>query len=138
MKLFYCLILFSLVVSCHSYEAPYSVLETAEDIEKEEFLSLMKQDSINKQYAAAESLEILLGDNHNSSRISLIINNGSACDVIVRLAGDKSYRMPIPANGRNFIVIPKGKYEIRANLCGYLFSSTKIFTDSVTMRISDK
>lgn len=126
-----------LLIGCDTYSSPTSVRRTAEQIESEEFNALIKQDSINKQITAAESLEVLLGDDPDENRVSLIINNSSNCNVIVRFAGEKSYNLPIPKNSRNFIVIPKGTYAMGANLCRSRFSSTKTFYDSATMTLTE-
>lgn len=137
MKNFVSFLVLFFIASCGSYSAPTAVKRTAQQIEKEEFESLMKLDSINKQITAAESLDVLLGDDPDENRVSLIINNSSYCNIIVRFAGAQSYNLPVPANGRNFIVIPKGSYAMGANLCRSRFSSNKTFSDSATMTLTE-
>lgn len=97
----------------------------------------MEKDSISKKETAAESLEVLLNGDPNDKRVSLIINNASNCDIIVRFAGAKSYNLPVRKNFRNFIVIEKGTYSMGANLCNSRFSKTKTFDDSLTVTLSE-
>ena len=106
-------------------------------MEKAEFDELIKQDSINKNSTAAESLDVLLNEDPNDKRISVMINNNSNCNIIVRFAGDKFYNLPILRNRKNFIVIDKGNYSIGANLCTARYSATKTFTESVTMTLTE-
>lgn len=113
------------------------VRQTAEQMEKQEFDMLMKQDSINKHQTAAESLDVLLNEDPNDKRVSLIINNNSNCNIIVRFAGEKFYSLPIYRNSKNFIVIDKGTYSLGANLCRARYSATKTFDDSATMTLSE-
>lgn len=128
------------MLSCETYNSvPKNVpRQTAEQMEKQEFDTLMKQDSINKHQAAAESLDVLLNENPNDKRVSLIINNNSNCNIILRFAGEKFYNLPIYKNNKNFIVVDKGTYSLGANLCNSRFSATKTFEDSATMTLSEK
>ena len=131
-------ILILTLFSCATYEpsAP-SRPRTAQEIERGEFKALMEKDSISKKETAAESLEVLLNGDPNDKRVSLIINNASNCDIIVRFAGAKSYNLPVRKNFRNFIVIEKGTYSMGANLCNSRFSKTKTFDDSLTVTLSE-
>lgn len=139
MKIF--LFLFSLalfvVFSCSTYEMASSPKRTAQEIEKEEFENLIKIDSLNKQNNAAESLDILLNGSPNDSRISLIVNNNTSCNIILRLSGSKIYNLPIIKNRKNFIVVEKGTYALGANLCSSRYSSTRFLDDSITLTLSE-
>ncbi len=111
--------------------------QTAEQMEKQEFEMLMKQDSIHKHQTAAESLDVLLNENPGEKRVSLIINNNSNCNIIVRFAGEKFYNLPIYRHSKNFIVVEKGTYSLGANLCNARYSATKTFDDSATMTLAE-
>lgn len=126
------------VVSCGSYEPAASksvATKSAAELEKEEFKELWKKDSIEKSNTAAVSLNVLLSDNPNEKRVSVMVKNTSNCDIILRFAGEKAYNLPIKKNDKNFLVIEKGEYYLGANLCHSRFSSGKTFTDSVTLTL---
>ena len=129
-------ILFS-VVSCTALETPSAPRRTAQEIEKEEFSTLMTQDSLRRKKTAAESLEILLNENASSNRVSIIVNNNSNCNIILRFSGVKSYNLPIYRNNKNFIVIDKGTYGLGANMCSSRYSGSMTFDDSVTLNVTE-
>ena len=126
-----------LVLSCASMDTSTTRTRTAQEIEAPEFAILIKQDSINKHQNAAESLDVLLNENSNDSRVSVIINNNSNCNIIVRISGNKSYNLPIRKNFRNFILIEKGTYSMGANLCRARYSNTKTFGGSTSLTLSE-
>lgn len=125
-----------LLFSCATTPAPV-VRQTSEQMERAEFEALMKLDSINKNQNAAESLDILLNDGDDGKRVSVIINNKTNCNIIVRFAGAQFYNLPIYKNRMNFIVLEKGSYAVGANLCSSRYSSYLQFTDSVTLSLSE-
>lgn len=111
---------------------------TAEAMEAAEFAELMKQDSLNKDRVVAESLDLLLNEEVSSRRISVMINNHTDCNIIVRFSGDRFYSLPIAKRSKNFIIIEKGDYVLGANLCRARYTVSKTFTDSVTMTLSEQ
>ncbi len=132
----------AIVLSCTTPAPLYPPVEptipkvvTPEEKERSEFEVLMEQDSIRKHQTAAESLDILLNDHPNESRISLIVYNESNCNMILRFTGPEDRSLPIYANDKNFIVLPKGTYALRSKLCRKVYASTKIFRESLTLRI---
>lgn len=127
------------IISCEVYPTASKtpVRQTAEQMEKAEFDMLMKQDSINKHQTAAESLDVLLNEDPNNKKVSLIIYNTSNCNIILRFAGKKFYNLPIYKNNKNFILVEKGSYSLGANLCNARYSATKTFDDSITMTLSE-
>lgn len=109
----------------------------AERDEAYEFGQLMVQDSINKMDTAAESLDLLLNGSPLDNHVSLLINNNSNCDIIVRFAGDSNYNVPVRKNFRNFVVLEKGNYLVSANLCKTRYEVRKTVTESATLTLSD-
>lgn len=137
---FFSLLLF--LSSCQTkrpvVRAPFpeqKVAEVTKSPEEIEFESLMKEDSIRKHQTAAESLDILLNGNANGSKISLIVYNDSKCNMILRLKGPEERSLPIYAEKMNFIVLDRGVYALRGQLCRAKYAATKIFNDSQTIRI---
>ena len=124
------------LASCGTYST--TPQQTAEQMEKAEYDELMKQDSINKHAAAAESLDVLLNEDPKDKRVSLIIKNTTNCNIIVRFAGEKFYNLPIPKNGKNFIVLQKGSYSLGANLCKTRYSSMRDINESITLTLSER
>jgi hypothetical protein len=107
-------------------------------MEATEFAELMVLDSINKQETTAESVDLLLNENPVDNRISLLVNNNTDCNIILRFSGDQSYSLPIRKNFRNFIVIEKGNYNVDANLCRSRYASSKTLTESINITISER
>ena len=109
----------------------------AERDEAYEFGQRMVQDSINKMDTAAESLDLLLNGSPLDNHVSLLINNNSNCDIIVRFAGDSNYNVPVRKNFRNFVVLEKGNYTVTSNLCFTRYAVRKTLMDSSTLTLSD-
>lgn len=128
------------LISCGTYETastkPTAV--TAAEMERQEFKELYKKDSLEKRNMAAASLNVLLNDDPDNKLVSVIVKNTSPCDIILRFAGQKPYNLPIKKNDKNFLVIEKGEYYLGANMCHSRFSSSRNFTDSITLTISEK
>ncbi len=122
------------LASCAVQEDKTPIAERAEAYE---FGQLMIQDSINKMDTAAESLDLLLNGSPMDNHVSLLINNNSNCDIIVRFAGDSTYNVPVRKNFRNFVVLEKGNYTVTSNLCFTRYAVRKTLMDSSTLTLSD-
>ncbi|MBW8359325.1 MAG: hypothetical protein K0M63_05925 [Weeksellaceae bacterium] len=135
-RVFLSAVICTLALSCAVQEK--HTLKTAEAMEATEFAELMVLDSINKQETTAESVDLLLNENPVDNRISLLVNNNTDCNIILRFSGDQSYSLPIRKNFRNFIVIEKGNYSVGANLCNSRYVSSKTLTQSINITISER
>ncbi len=109
----------------------------AESTEAYEFGQLMIQDSINKMDTAAESLDLLLNGSPLDNSVSLLINNNSKCNIIVRFVGDTTYNVPVRRKFRNFVVLEKGNYTVTSNLCSTRYAVRKTLMDSSTLTLSE-
>ncbi len=133
-KLYFIAALALVLASCAVQEDKTPIAERAEAYE---FGQLMIQDSINKMDTAAESLDLLLNGSPMDNHVSLLINNNSNCDIIVRFAGDSTYNVPVRKNFRNFVVLEKGNYTVTSNLCFTHYAVRKTLMDSSTLTLSD-
>ncbi len=122
------------VASCAVQEDKTPIAERSEAYE---FGQLMIQDSINKMDTAAESLDLLLNGSPLDNHVSLLINNNSKCNIIVRFAGDTTYNVPVRRKFRNFVVLEKGNYTVTSNLCSTRYAVRKTLMDSSTLTLSE-
>lgn len=133
-KLYSIVALALVVASCAVQEDKTPIAERAEAYE---FGQLMIQDSINKLDTAAESLDLLLNGSPLDNHVSLLINNNSKCNIIVRFAGDTTYNVPVRRKFRNFVVLEKGNYTVTSNLCSTRYAVRKTLMDSSTLTLSE-
>lgn len=134
--------LFLLAVSCAPTlpkEASSSTQEKSIPPAEDEFTELMRLDSLSKHKVAAESIDVLLSSGPDDPRMSLIVRNNSLCNIIVDIADKSSNtrRLPVVAGKINYIVLLKGTYTLKSSICGAMYLSTKEFTDSTTIILSD-
>ena len=80
-------------------------------------------------------LNHLFNNDPKGKEAYLQIKNQSDCNIRVKLEGDKSYYMDIPSKGESYILIPKGYYNISANICNAQYSSLKNITQDMQLKL---
>ena len=105
---------------------------TSSSDESKEFADLYKMHNLKKNVVTAEVLTYLLNnEDPREKNTAAIIENGSGCDIILRLVGvenKKIYNLPIAKRTKNKFVIEKGSYTLRANVCDADYYSQKKFS----------
>lgn len=97
------------------------------DTEASEFNILMSENPIEHKNKTVKILNSLFDNDPNAKECIVLIQNKSDCNIIVRIEGigHTKYRLPVPANGDNSIVIEKGDYLLSSLVCGAQYASQK-------------
>lgn len=125
-----------LVISCEVNQPNYSTEKKPID-EYAEFTTLMEKDKLDKNQRAAEALNLLL-NNDSNTKAAITFNNNTNCNIILRIFGSNDYLLPVPKNGKNFIVLTKGYYNLKYYVCNAANLEHLNITDSKEFTISSK
>lgn len=107
--------------------------------ETEEYEALLKTDALDKNQRAAEAVNQFLNDNITDPRAALLFKNNTNCNIIMRISGNgKNYRIPLEKKNVNYIVVDKGYYQFKAQLCRAEYASSKQLTESLEINLSEK
>lgn len=82
-----------------------------------EFIALLKVDSLTKRQRAAEAVNQFINDSIDAETAAILFRNKSDCNIIVRISGASDYNLPIPKQDINYLVLPKGQYQLKSKLC---------------------
>ncbi|PIE50435.1 MAG: hypothetical protein CSA38_03265 [Flavobacteriales bacterium] len=106
---------------------------------EEEFNRLMSEQSIAKDQKTLEVLNKLFDNDPSSKDTIVLIENKSDCNIVVVMEKNngEEFKLPIPANNENTIVIPKGDYILRSNVCGGTYSSEKTINKSLIIALNN-
>lgn len=127
------MLVLSILNSCESVSYPYR----ADPISQEEsFEELMIIDAVDRKARAIAAANQFLNDGPEDTVAAILIENESNCDVIIKIFGIKNYTLPIPKNGKNFLVVPKGNYSLKGEVCNTIYNSTKNITQSINLKLS--
>lgn len=109
------------------------------DEENEEFKMLMSENPVEHKNRTVKILNSLFDNDPNSAESIVMITNKSKCNMIMRIegVGYTKYRLPIPANGDNTIVVKKGDYLFSAMVCGSQYSSQKTVQKAIMVSLGD-
>ena len=112
-------ILFFTLTSCFStFPSSSTNTSSSNNInETAEFAALIDKDKIGKDQRVAESLNILLNNDSKINKAVITFNNKTNCNLILRIYGSTDYTLPVAKNGKNFIILEKGYYNVKYNLC---------------------
>lgn len=130
-----------LLISCFSIPQSGSNTNSSANTpinESAEFASLMEKDKIDKNQRVAESLNILLNNDPTVTKAVLTFNNKTNCDIILRIFGSTDYLLPIAKNGKNFVILEKGYYNLKYYVCNAANTEHMNITDSKELTISLK
>ena len=111
--LFILMLVLSILNSCETVYYPYK----SDPVEQEEsFEELMERDSVDRKARAIAAVNQFLNDAPEDTVAAILIENASNCNIIIKISGQKNYTLPIPKNGKNFLVVPKGSYSLKGIL----------------------
>lgn len=118
-----------------------SVANTATyvDTEADEFKMLVNANPIEHKNNTVKILNSLFDNDPNSKESIVMIENKSECNIIMRIegVGNTKFRLPIPANAQNTIVVPKGDYLFNSLVCGAQYASQKTLQKAIMVSLGD-
>lgn len=136
-QLFFCILACLSLINCGTNMYSSSNTNSITYSEQQEFQELMKLDSLTKTQRIVETANQFLNDDDNSTKAAVLSENKSNCNIIVRMNGNKSYRLPVLKNDINFLMINKGNYQFRSKLCRAHYKSSKQIVESVKITLSE-
>lgn len=107
--------------------------------EDQEFKMLMSENPIEHKNRTVKILNSLFDNDPNSAESIVMITNKSKCNMIMRIegVGYTKYRLPVPANGDNTIVVKKGDYLFSSIVCGSQYSSQKTVQKAIMVSLGE-
>ncbi|KIA89725.1 DUF6759 domain-containing protein [Kaistella jeonii] len=106
-------------------EIPKAVMQQKDNNEVEEFKKLLSENSKKHEEKTVKLLNQLFENDVTNKEAILLMQNNSDCNMIVRIQGKEFYNLAVPAHGENSVVIKKGDYQLRSNVCDAFYTSTK-------------
>ncbi|MEC3874500.1 DUF6759 domain-containing protein [Chryseobacterium salviniae] len=118
-------------------EIPNSALGKPNSEEAEEFKRLIASTSKEHKEKTVQLLNAMFNEDINSKEVILLFKNQSDCNLVLKIQGKDFYNMAVPAKGENFIVVNKGTYTLKGNVCDVVYSSKKDLNKSIFLTISN-
>lgn len=106
--------------------------------EKTEYEKLMQQNEKNHSARTVKLLNKLFDSDRSDPSAILLVQNGSDCDIIVRVRGAEMHDLPVPAHGENSVVIAKGSYELRSFFCGKPYAAAKDISKNTIVALNTR
>jgi len=106
--------------------------------EVEEFSRLILSTPQQHKDKTVQLLNTMFNEDVSSRNVILLLRNETNCNLILRIQGKDNYDMAIPSKGENFIVINKGSYDLKSNVCSNIYFSKKDITKGTILTISNK
>lgn len=106
----------------------------------EEFNRLMGSSSENHEEKTVNLLNKLFENDPSSKETIVLIENKSKCNIVVTMEGaaGAKYKLPVPSDGENSMVIKKGDYLFTSSVCGARYASQKTVQKSVMVTLNNK
>lgn len=90
----------------------------------------------NYQEDSASVLSELLSDDAASSNAAIVIENASACNIVITVSGNGYYKkVPIAAGKIRGVVVKKGVYRLSGQVCNARYDQVKNADTSVTIKL---
>lgn len=104
--------------------------------DEEAFEALMNSETDkNKKALTAQVLNEMLSEDINDELSLLLVKNNSDCNMVLKVEGKSSYNMPIPANGQNAIMVEKGVYQLKGNVCELKYEAEKDLNKNILVSL---
>lgn len=107
--------------------------------EQAEFDMLMTPTVAEHKQKTVKILNALFDNDPTSKETTVMIKNNSDCDIIVRMesTGNTKYRLAVPSQKENTIVIPKGQYLFESLVCGAQYASQKTVQKAIMVTLGN-
>jgi len=107
--------------------------------EEKEFSELINLSDSDHKKKTVQLLNSLFDNDPSSKEVIVLIENKSECNIIMRLegTGNTKYRLPVPANSENSIVVSKGSYLFTSLVCGSQYASQKTLSKASIVSLTN-
>ena len=89
----------------------------------------------SKKAINAQSLNEMLAEGRKENQSLLLIKNTSECNMVMEIEGGNKYQLPIPANNQNAVLLPKGIYQLKGNVCELRYENQKDLNKNILVVI---
>lgn len=103
----------------------------------EEFKRLIFESSKNHKDKTVKLLNTMFNEDTTRKESILLFRNNSDCNLVLKIKGENSYHMAIPAHNEDFIVIEKGNYALESNVCNVEYNSQKEIKRNIILTINN-
>ena len=80
-------------------------------------------------------LNQLFNTDSSNEKMILVISNDSDCDFTMSITGRNSYILPVAAKHSESIVLDRGGYEVKSEVCKTPYKTFKVFLDNTNLSI---
>lgn len=104
--------------------------------DEEAFAALMNSENEkNKKALTAQILNEMMGNDVKDELSLLLVKNNSECNMVLKVLGKNNYDLPIPAKGQNAIMVEKGIYQLKGNVCELSYNSQKDLNKNILVSL---
>ncbi len=104
------------------------------DLEGLEFQRLITADS--KKDKAVQLLNQLFDNDESNNQAILLVQNNSDCNMVLKIEGKEFYNLAIPSRSENSLVLKKGQYSLKANVCDIPYQSGKSIANNTIVTLT--
>ncbi|WP_333853679.1 DUF6759 domain-containing protein [Epilithonimonas sp.] len=90
---------------------------------------------LNLEQKAVSLLNHLFNTDQANKGMVLMISNESDCDFTMDISGNNHYILPVKAKKSESIVVEKGEYEIKSQVCQSQYKVYKTFSENTQLSI---
>lgn len=83
----------------------------------------------------AQFLNGLLAESRNNGKSLLVVKNVSECNMVLSIEGPEKKKLPVASNGQNALLLPKGMYLLRGNVCELKYEAQKDLNKHILVSI---
>lgn len=113
------------------------IAENNNFLETNEFNRLIAENSSQHNEKTVRTLNTIFDQDPNAKDAIILIKNNSNCNIIIRIQGHKEYRLPIYKNSNDTIVLQKGEYTFKSNICGSNYNVKKNIMNNFEVNLSN-
>ncbi|GGP05748.1 hypothetical protein GCM10010992_23060 [Cloacibacterium rupense] len=109
-----------------------------EDQDAFDLLMSSNNNENSKKPITTEVLNEMLKSDENDQLSLLLVKNNSHCNMVLKIEGKTVYNIPVPAKGQNAIMVEKGIYTLKGNLCELKYEAQKDLNKNILVALTRK
>ncbi|WP_374443774.1 DUF6759 domain-containing protein [Epilithonimonas sp.] len=90
---------------------------------------------LSVEQKAVMLLNQLFNTDPSNEKMILMISNDSDCDFTMSITGKNNYILPVAAKNTESIVLERGGYEMKSEVCKTPYKSFKVLSDNTNLSI---
>ncbi|PKF74718.1 DUF6759 domain-containing protein [Chryseobacterium sp. PMSZPI] len=118
-------------------DIPKNAMKDPNSEEAAEFKRLLAESSAEHKNRTAQFLNAMLNEDITKKEAILLFKNNSDCNIVLKIEGQDYYNLAVPAHGENFIIVNKGFYTLKSNVCDMKYTSQKDIKKSIFVTIDN-